>query len=83
MPKGKHDFVVWERRALLPVLISARGCDLHANQHTEGQCSATAPDPSLTSPRSAFPTRSPPSFSSYALKLAETEKLCSSEAQLP
>lgn len=83
MPKGKHDFVVWEWRALLPVLISARGCDIHAKQHTKRQCSATVLDPSLCRHQESPSPLGPPSFSSYALKLAKTEKGCSPEAQLP
>lgn len=59
MPKGKHDFVVWEWRALLPVLISAHGCDLYAKQHTKRQCSATVLDPSLCLHQEAPSPRGP------------------------
>lgn len=53
MPKGKCDFVVRERRALLPVLISAYECDVNIKQHIKRQCSETALDPCLPLHRQA------------------------------
>lgn len=53
MPKGKRDFVLWEWRALLPVLISAYGCDVNIKQHIKRQCSETALDPCLPLHRQA------------------------------
>ena len=53
MPKGKRDFVVREWRALLPVLISAYGCDANIKRHIKRQCSETALDPCLPLHRQA------------------------------
>lgn len=53
MPKGKHDSVVWEWRALLPVLISAYRCDVNIKQHIKRQCSETALDRCLPLHRQA------------------------------
>lgn len=53
VPEGKHDFVVWEWRALLPVLISAYGCDVNIKQHIKRQCSEIALDPCLPLHRQA------------------------------
>lgn len=53
MPKGKHDFVVCEWRALLPALISAYGCDVNIKQHIKRQCSEIALDPCLPLHRQA------------------------------
>lgn len=53
MPKGKRDSVVQEWRALLPVLISAYGCDVNIKQHIKRQCSEIALDPCLPLHRKA------------------------------
>lgn len=81
VPKGKRDFVVWEGRALLPVLISAYGCDVNIKQDIKRQCSEIALDPCLPLHRQA---PSPvDSFPSYALKAAKTEARCLSGAWFP
>ena len=53
MPKGKCDFVVWERRALLPVLISTYGCDVNIKEHIKRQRSEITLDPCLPLHRQA------------------------------
>lgn len=62
MSMGKHGLIVWEWRALLPVLISACGWEVNVKQHVNRQRSEIAPDPAFLCIGKHLPSRCSPSL---------------------